>query len=64
MLVNEKQLMDWSGIKDRTKLVSWLSSQRIPYLPSIDGRICTTIAAINKPIVGVSNATQNALDFE
>ena len=48
MLLTEDQLRDWLGYARRADLERVLDSRGIPWLPGRDGRICTTLAAIER----------------
>ena len=46
-LINEKDLMEWSGYKRRDSLISWLRANKIPFYLGREGKICVTSDAIN-----------------
>lgn len=50
-LINETELMEWSGHKRRPALVEWLRRNHIPYLLGREGRVCCTADAINLPLL-------------
>ncbi len=51
-LITQPELMEWSGFKQRTGLIQWLTDNRIPFFFGKGGVIVTTISAINSPLVG------------
>jgi hypothetical protein len=51
-LLNEDDLKSWLGFSRRLDLERHLQSCRIPYIYGKGGRICTTIAAIDKILIG------------
>ena len=61
-LINEPQLMEWSGHKRRDQLVNWLREHGIPYLLGAKGRVCCTADAINLPLL--RNQRNNAESSE
>lgn len=61
MLLNEDQLKEWTGHRQRPALMKWLRESRIPYLVGNGGRVCVTEEAINSRLIGnQSHALQSA----
>jgi hypothetical protein len=50
-LIEESDLMTWSGHKRREQLADWLRSQGIPFITGKGGRICCTSEAVNLPLL-------------
>ena len=47
-LITEEELFDWTDYKSRGSLISWLQKNNIAFHTGKGGRVCTTLAAINK----------------
>lgn len=52
-LIQEEELMEWSGFKRRSALVSWLRQCGIPYLLGNGGRVCVTAESVNLPLLRI-----------
>jgi len=50
-LIAEEQLKEWLGYDSRAKIQKLLKEKRIPYIEGKEGRICTTIEAINSQLL-------------
>lgn len=61
-LVTEKELQEWLGIKQRTRLMKTLRDAKIPYMFGGGGRICTTQGAIDQSLFG-ANPKEKEEDF-
>lgn len=57
-LLTEEDLKHWLGFARRLDLELHLKSCRIPYLYGKGGRICTTVAAIDKVLIGGKESGQ------
>ena len=51
-LISQPDLMEWSGIKQKTALVKWMIKNRIPFYYGRNGEVVTTYTAINQPLIG------------
>ncbi|KAF0801804.1 hypothetical protein A6D6_04242 [Alcanivorax xiamenensis] len=54
-LVYEEELMEMSGYTRRKDLQKWLDQHHVWYLPGKEGRISTTVEALNRAGLGASN---------
>ncbi len=54
-LINESDLMEWTGHKRRAALVEWLRKNGIPYLIGKEGRVCCTTDAVSLPLMRLQN---------
>ena len=64
-LLDEANLMAWSGHAQRVRLEKWLKEQRIPYRYGKGGRIITTLAAVNAALVaGGATIGPDPIEFE
>jgi len=61
-LINEPELMEWTGHKQRTALVNWLRQHGIPYLLGRGGRVCCTSDAVNLPLLHNQNDNAKSND--
>ena len=53
-LLTESELCEWLGFQRRSALEKWMRQQGIPIIYGKQGRICTTLEAVNKAIIGES----------
>jgi len=56
-LLSEDDLKNWLGFSRRLDLERHLQNIRIPYVYGKGGRICTTIAAVDKVLIGGKEST-------
>jgi hypothetical protein len=48
MLINQDQLAEWCGYERASDIKQWLDKNHIKWLPSRNGRVCTTLAWIQE----------------
>jgi len=58
-LIQETELMEWSGYKHRDALVNWLRHHGIPYILGNKGRVCVTSDAVNLPLLTIQTVANN-----
>lgn len=58
-LIQEQDLMDWTGFTPRDALINWLRQHGIPYLLGREGRVCCTTDAVNLPFLRVQQHNAN-----
>lgn len=64
-LVTEAQLMEWLGYQRRADVEEFLRGQGVPILYGRGGRLCTTLEAINKTVLGEEIRQRlEAIEFE
>lgn len=63
MLITEDQLKEWLGIERRTPLMRKLQELKIPYGLGGGGRICTTLGAIDRALVGEGAVQEEEITF-
>ena len=63
-LINEPDLMEWSGHKRRPALVEWLRKNGIPYLIGREGRICCTTDAVSLPLMRIQHNNDGPDEIE
>ena len=51
-LLSQDDLREYTGIVHKSLLVDWLKKNRIAYYLNAKGEIVTTLAALNKPLIG------------
>jgi len=51
-VINQEQLLEWTGYPSEGYLVSWLENNHVPYWRGNHGRVCTTEEAINEALKG------------
>lgn len=61
-LIQEHELMEWTGHKRRDALVNWLRTHGIPYLLGNKGRVCVTSESVNLPLLKNQQQAANATD--
>ncbi|MGZ0079214.1 DUF4224 domain-containing protein [Methylomonas sp. ZR1] len=61
-LIQEEELMEWSGFKRRTALVNWLRQCGIPYLLGNHGRVCVTAESVNLPLLHIQRVLADSSD--
>lgn len=59
-LVNTIDLIEWSEIKQKNKLIEWLRENHISYRLNRDGKPITTVDAIN---ASLSSNDEDEIDF-
>ena len=62
-LVTEDALKEWTGLKYPAEIELWLNKNKIAYLKGKGKRICTTLQAINRILIG-DNQLIDELDFD
>jgi len=62
-LVNQDQLMEWTAFKQRGALEVWLKKNRVNYTYGKGNKIITTLAAINKALLGEAVSNEEENDF-
>jgi hypothetical protein len=58
-LLNESDLMKWTGYQRREFLANWLKERGIHFFHGKGGQICSTAAAVNAVLAPQANAAQN-----
>lgn len=56
-LLSEDDLKNWLGFSRRLDLERHLQNIRIPYVYGKGGKICTTISAVDKVLIGGKEST-------
>lgn len=59
MILEEEQLLHWTGFEQPGRLKSWLIEKEIPYFAGCGGRICTTTEAVNEALKDHSDLFNN-----
>jgi hypothetical protein len=55
-LLNERDLMEWTGYQRREFLANWLKERGIHFFHGKGGQICSTTAAVNAVLAPQANA--------
>jgi hypothetical protein len=62
-LLTEEDLKQWTGYGTQGGVLRFLNKNRIPYTTGKDGRVVTTLSAINQSLVKGSQEEHQDIDF-
>lgn len=49
-LLTQEQISEWCGYSRRSDIERWLDRHNIPWRQGKDGRVCTTLEAVNRSL--------------